>query len=191
VRQDGVWCKSGALTRRHLGTLRTTSASTTEDSGGGSTGGTGGKRFLWNRENAVLRMALVMTSTNYWAYPTSVWRIAEGATFPNNCVQYVTGDAAMPVGATLHCTVGLASTSAEFATVGIGVDSTTVPSGRRQTGYNQNTGQMYAAVGAAYAGYPGLGAHSLCWLENGSDGTCNFIGTLGDSSAGLTAWLVM
>ena len=47
VRQNGVWCKTGALTRRYLGTFYTTATTTTEDSAQ--------KRYLFNRQNRVLR----------------------------------------------------------------------------------------------------------------------------------------
>jgi hypothetical protein len=45
--QDGVWCKSGTLTRRLVGTIRTTGTTTTEDSAT--------KRFVWNAYNRVPR----------------------------------------------------------------------------------------------------------------------------------------
>jgi len=46
TQQDGVWCKSGALTRRFVGTFKATSASTTEDS---TT-----NRNVWNLYNQTL-----------------------------------------------------------------------------------------------------------------------------------------
>lgn len=45
--QDGVWVKSGAATRRYLGTIRTTGTTTTEDSNA--------KRFVFNADNRLLR----------------------------------------------------------------------------------------------------------------------------------------
>ncbi len=47
VRQDGVWCKTGALTRRYLGTFYTTATTTTEDSDL--------NRLVWNLYNQVSR----------------------------------------------------------------------------------------------------------------------------------------
>lgn len=50
VLQDGVWCKTGALTRRWLGTFRTISTTTTTD--------TAQQRFLLNGYNKVARRLL-------------------------------------------------------------------------------------------------------------------------------------
>ena len=47
VRQDGIWCKTGALTRRYVGTIRTTGTNTTED--------TPEQQFVWNAYNRVFR----------------------------------------------------------------------------------------------------------------------------------------
>lgn len=47
VLQDGVYCKTGGLTRRYCGTFYTTAATTTEDSAV--------KRFVWNYYNQVPR----------------------------------------------------------------------------------------------------------------------------------------
>jgi hypothetical protein len=56
VYQDGILVKSGATTRRYLGTFYTTSTTTTEDSLA--------KRYLWNYYNRVIRQGLTTYSAN-------------------------------------------------------------------------------------------------------------------------------
>ena len=68
--QDGVYVKSGATTRRYLGTFRTTSTTTTEDSLQ--------NRFVWNLNNPVERLLYKNTYPTYaytgHTYSTSAWR---------------------------------------------------------------------------------------------------------------------
>jgi hypothetical protein len=67
VFQDGVYCKTGALTRRYLGTFYTTSTTQTEDSGL--------NRLLWNMYNRVPRQGYVQSTTGhtYGSATTRYW----------------------------------------------------------------------------------------------------------------------
>lgn len=64
--QDGVLCKIGALTRRYLGSFRTTGVS-------GQTEDSESNRFLWNYYNR-LRRKLVLEDTTIHVYATGAWR---------------------------------------------------------------------------------------------------------------------
>jgi hypothetical protein len=66
VTQDGVYCKSGDLSRRYLGTIRTTSSNTTAD--------TLSQRLVWNMSNRVRRKVFNPTAAGPWTYSTSTWR---------------------------------------------------------------------------------------------------------------------
>lgn len=171
--QDGVYVKSGATTRRWLGTIRASGANTTEDSAGGTTTQVGGKRFVWNRYNQVERDLLVIDTTDSWSYTTDAVRQANGAA--GNKVEYVTGDAASLIEATVHGVVYILS-NARAAKVGAGVDSTTVLSGLRQGGFNTAASGVYAPITGHYIGRPGLGYHAINWLEKGADVNCVFLG---------------
>jgi hypothetical protein len=72
TRQDGVWCKSGALTRRFVGTLRTTGTTTTEDSTK--------NRFLWNCDNRLNRRLMFLETTSTWTYSSTTYRAVRGDT---------------------------------------------------------------------------------------------------------------
>jgi len=77
--QDGIYVKSGAMTRRYLGTFRTTSTTTTED--------TLTKRFLWSYQNRALRdMYISDNTTHNYNGPFRHWN--EVVT---NQVEFVTG----------------------------------------------------------------------------------------------------
>jgi hypothetical protein len=65
--QDGVYCKSTDLTRRYLGTIRTTTTSTTEDSLY--------RRLVWNAQNRVIKKVYKESSAGPWTYGTSSWRL--------------------------------------------------------------------------------------------------------------------
>lgn len=190
VLQDGVLVKSGATTRRYLGTFRTTATTTTEDSFGGTTINVGGKRFVWNAYNPVRRYLAVIDTTSSWSYPTAAVRSARAQA--GNCVEYVTGDLSLTVEALLVCGVNLQSNSARAAHIGIGVDSTSAYSGVRGVGFSGlTTAANQQTLSCYYHGMPGLGYHKLNWLESGSDGTCLFLSgsTSTSEAAGMTATL--
>jgi hypothetical protein len=189
--QDGILCKSGALTRRYLGTMRTTSTTQTADSCG-YTGTTqvGAKRFLYNHYNRIRRPMLVIDTTDSLSYTTNTIRVAFGATAPLNCVEYVTGDATVSVDARLAFSVNVSSNSARGARAGLGVDSTTVFSGVHGEGYNTGVASLSIPGAAFYGGTPGLGYHYISWLEAGADGTSILVGdNAGADQSGITAWL--
>lgn len=162
--QDGVVVKSGTPTYRHVGTIRTTSTTTTEDSLA--------NRFVWNRYNQVLRSMRVYEATNSWTYNTATIRQANGSA--SNQLSYVTGDASIPVSANISV---VTTQSAADVSIGVGVDSTTTYSGI--TGY---TAANAAGINitASYTGQPGLGYHFLAWLERGGgSGTQTWYGDNG------------
>lgn len=64
--QNGVYCKSTDLSRRYLGTIRTTSTNTTADSNA--------QRLVWNMNNRVLRKVFKETAAGPWTYSSATWR---------------------------------------------------------------------------------------------------------------------
>ena len=155
VMQNGILVKTGATTRRYLGSFRTTGVS-------GQTEDSLAKRYLWNYYHRVKRPMVVNEATNTWTYTTATIRQANGAT--TNQLDYVQGVSEDPVAARIFA-LGNNSLEGNTFSVGVGVDSTTTFSGR--TGQNDmgggNTG--YASITASYLGYPGVGRHYLAWNE--------------------------
>ncbi len=177
--QDGVYVKSGATTRRWLGTIRTTSTTTTEDSGGGSTTQVGGKRFVWNAYNRIVRNMSVIDTTATWTYNTADWRQANAAS--GNKVEFVCG-IATPIRGTCLSTVNI--TGGSPAHLGIGLDSTTSSVGIGHA-HNSTTSNFDGVLTAYYAGAASAGYHYLAWLEAGYSGA-NLTWT-GQISSGGTA----
>jgi len=136
VTQNGVLCKTGALTRRYLGTFYTTATTTTEDSEA--------KRFLWNYYNRVTKKLKVIESANNWTYNTAAWRQMNNSTA--NQVAIVTGWAEdimeIIANAYKQYTVGT------FGYGGIGEDVT-----------NANTGDIKQQIHSAAANVNGM-----CWV---------------------------
>jgi hypothetical protein len=84
VLQDGIPVRTAQATRRHLGTMRTTATTTTEDSLV--------KRFLWNRYNQALRRMVVPVVSDSHAYATGTYREWNNGTNSTR-LQLVTGEA--------------------------------------------------------------------------------------------------
>jgi len=179
--QDGVLVKTGATTRRYVGTLYASGANTTEDSFA--------KRYLWNYYNRVLRpMANATETTDSWSYNTATIRQANANAA--NRLSYVQGVAEDTVWAKIKAPF-LNSNSGNGVVVGIGVDSTTAFSGIR--GREDSQGVSNTAE-AEYLGYPGIGLHNLNWNEWGSAsaGTITWYGDNGEptiTQAGIVGWI--
>jgi hypothetical protein len=153
AQQDGVYVKSSAHTRRYLGTFRTTSTTTTEDSAA--------KRFLWNCENRVPRAMSRVETTTTWTYTLATWRQANGSTA--NQLSFVVGlDGGSAV--TANCAASAHQSSSCGFKVGIGVDSTTAPSGIYTIA--TTSGDVSQMSFASVAVEPAAGYHYLAWLEH-------------------------
>lgn len=104
VLTDGVYLKTGALTRRYLGTFRTTSTTTTADSVN--------NRLVWNVNNQVERVVVQNTYNTYaytgHSYTTAAWRSWNNDA--NQKIGYVVGlDRGISVG--FGCASGGSATS--------------------------------------------------------------------------------
>lgn len=158
VLQDGVLCKTGALTRRYLGSFRTTTvAGQTEDSKA--------NRFLWNCYNRARRSMIRQDATVSWTYSTATFRQANASTA--NQLNYVQGLAEDDVEATVGAQVGNSAVTARTLVVGIGIDSTTVDSSLICLPANTIDTSNHPLT-ALWRGVPGVGKHSLMWLEKGA-----------------------
>ena len=173
--QDGRYCKSGDKTRLYLGTFYTTSTTTTEDSAGGTTTKVGGKRYLFNMYNRVPRDLYMRDTGADWVYKTAAWRVANGATAPTCCVQFMLG---MPssILADYRQTTALSNTTGR-AMCGVGLDNST-PIGIQQGGYaDLSANYVISALGAQYGATIAEGKHYVAALEYGAPGTdCQFSG---------------
>lgn len=188
---NGRYYKNGDYSRLYVGSFYPTATTTTQDSAGGVTTQVGGKRFLFNMFNRVLRDARVIDTTDSWAYATNTVRQANAAA--GNKVETMIGVIADAVDVRVMGVVFLSTNGSNAAKVGVGVNSTTAFSGFVQGGYT-NTSTIYAPVTGAYVQAPSLGYSYYAWCEKGADGsTSTFLGDNGadGQQAGLLAKLMM
>jgi hypothetical protein len=180
VLQNGVYVKTGATTRRYLGTFRTTGTiGQTEDSKA--------KRFLWNAYNRRRRLLSVVDTTDSWTYTTATWRQANGAA--GNQVAMVVGlseDVVTAVAA------GIATNSSGGMSVasGVGVNATNANSAQTMGGGGHTAAAGNTQSQARYLGYLAVGYNFLAWLEiSQATGTTTWYGDGGLSyiQSGLTA----
>jgi hypothetical protein len=109
VLQDGVYVKSGATTRRYIGTLRTVTTTTTEDSLT--------KRYVWNNQNRTQRDTYVADIGSHVYNGT--YRIFNNNA--GNAFSYVAGFAENSVLAGI--TVALSGPASVYTKAGLGFDS--------------------------------------------------------------------
>lgn len=185
--QDGVYVKSGAATRRYLGTIRTTATTTTEDSGGGGTTQVGGKRFVWNYYNPVPRNLAVVDTTDGWSYSTNSWRAWNNTA--GNKVEFVIGIDEYNVEAFMNGQAFPTSNGGE-GSVAIGLDSSTAIAAACRFGqlYVVTANSLVASTTAVYRGRPGIGYHYLQAIEKTHAGTVRYDGdNTGKISSGMAA----
>lgn len=174
----GVYTKTGDLTRRYLGSFRTTGTS-------GQTEDSLAKRYLWNYYNRVSRPMAVLEATDSWTYTTLTYRQANAAT--TNQLDFVIGVAEVEVNADVFATYGN-STGGVLVRVAIGEDSTSSPTTTGQIIHQDNAASgIYGLATAKLRRYPAVGRHTWVWLEESvATGTTTWYGDDGGSSLSRT-----
>ena len=155
--QNGVYVKSGATTRRYVGSFRTTGVS-------GQTEDSIAKRYVWSYYNRVTKPMRVVESTASWTYSTATWRQANGSTA--NQLDFVTGVAEDMVKCSIH--VGARSSTAAgtvLMIVGVGLDSTSTNNATNFAGQANFTTSNQQDISATYENFHTAGRHYLAWLE--------------------------
>jgi hypothetical protein len=148
--------KSGATTRRYVGTVFI-------DSGGGAvTDSLAGGRHVWNMYNRAARPMQVQEATASWTYATAGWRQVRATT--TNQLSMVVGVSEDAVSASAVLTGE--GTSGNFIQTGIGLDSTSSSTTNLQFSKVRHDTLNYAKTHVAEVlVYPGVGQHTLVWLE--------------------------
>lgn len=181
VYQDGVLVKSGATTRRYLGSFRTTTiAGQTEDSKA--------KRLVWNYANRVNRFMQVLEATDTWTYTTGTWRQANGSAA--NQIALVVGVAEVDVDVSIHA----AATNSGAVThcgVAVGKDSTTVAAAPWNLVGMSTGGLTFGNPTARIVDAPAAGYHFYAWLEeSNATGTTTWYGDNGGGAIGPQSGIV-
>ena len=178
--QDGVLVKSGATTRRYIGTFYTTATTTTEDSLK--------KRLVWNYYNRRPRPVYHNASGSH-TYTTGTWRQYDGDTA--NRIEIIQGwpEDVFSMSVLSHV---YGSVAGSFASVTLQVDATssvnalsTVP----EPQFNpMNT--MYTIQGFLTQNC-GVGKHNIVWVQfSQASGTITYFatGAAGVERGGITGF---
>ena len=181
--QDGILVKTGATTRRYLGTIRGSAAGQTEDSFA--------KRFVWNYYNRVRRGMRAVDGTNTWDYTTATYRQANAAAA--NQLACVIGVAEVLLRAEVRALAQNTDVDV-FAIVAVGEDSTSSPASNQIHSPGETAvGGAAVPVTALLEKYPAAGYHYYAWLEySEAVGTMTWIGDAGDATqfqSGIIGWV--
>jgi len=182
--QNGVLSKSGATTRRYLGTVYINAS-------GGQTDDTILKRYIWNYYNRISRNLRVMDTTNTWTYTTATVRQMRGSTA--NQVDVIVGVAEVPVSLSLR--IGAQNSGAGVNMwAGIGHNATTAPVATSQSSYSTSPVAYYVqTLGAGLTIYPAIGFSYFSMLEwSTAAGTTTWYGNNTASTptrSGMSGWI--
>jgi hypothetical protein len=172
VLQNGVYAKTGALTRRYLGSFRTTGVS-------GQTEDSVTKRYVWNYYNRAERQLLKTDATVSWTYTTATIRQANAAAA--NQVEVMVGVQEVVIDLTLQAAA--ANSSGVSFAAGIGEDSTSTFATAGQA-----SGATIDGMFTRLVKFPAVGSHTYSWNEwSAAVGTTTWYGTTGDSTPAGTA----
>ena len=163
--QDGVYVKSGDVTRRYIGTMRTTFSDRSTDSDD--------TRFVFNYYNQVARRLLKQDATGTWTYSNISWRELRNQS--SNRVEFVIGIETEPV-ILRHHFYSYPQSSNAGALPGIALDATNT-NHANIVGFAQSTSGGSQAM-AEYLGFTGEGYHYLQLMERTYNGNTAII--LGD-----------
>lgn len=162
--QDGVYVKTGSLTRRYLGTIRTTGVN-------GQCEDSQTKRFVWNYYNRIFRRLRRVDSTATWTYAgAGAMRSMNNST--DNRVEVVIG----VVEDILDLFFELSGEGSSINwQAGIGINSTS--SDGSDSSDVVVAGTFRLPVFAKINHYPALGYTFYQMLEGSAAGTATFYGT--------------
>jgi len=158
VMQDGVYCKTGALDQRYIGTYRTTSSiGQCEDSQT--------KRFVWNAYNQIDRQLYKLPSANSWTYTVDTIRQAGNeATNKVEAVSGLEGSAITVDNSVMYSHSAAAATT--YVAVGIGESSTTAnATGCQMLASNPQVNDSTDFVSAHLKKHKAAGYHYYAMLE--------------------------
>ena len=152
---NGVRCKTGATTRRLLGTLYTTSTTATADAEA--------TRYLLNEKHPVAKSARKYTALGNTAMAAdSAYRA-----YQNSAVETQVNWLQSPNNFTMLTSTTCSADNAAGRIFSLGVDSSTAASAAATANGSGNASVMASTV--VYVGVPAEGRHYACSVEGGSN----------------------
>lgn len=153
VRQNGILCKTGALTRRYLGTIYINAS-------GGQTEDTLTQRFVWNYYNRVNK-SMVKSDGTYNRYSTNTWRYYnnDSTLKMEAIIGYVEDNVSWIIGGS-----GNSDNASKSWGVGIGLNASNALSGYSAASTSANV--IHLSEG--YNTYPALGYNYFALIQTGA-----------------------
>ncbi len=172
--QDGVQVLGSDHSKLWVGTIRASGSNTCEDSAA--------KRYCWNNYNRQTRFLKIVEATTSWTYNSTSYRAANNSAA--NAYTYVTGVLSTILIAEV---TGIASGSSGGGVLGVGIDSVTATSAILHATIDTSA-TLAIMMWSNYKGYPGLGFHTITWLEATNGTTTTFYGNAGSgrTQSGMT-----
>ena len=161
VLQDGIPVKSGATTRRYLGTLRTTSTTTTEDSAS--------RRFLFNMYHPVARHLLVQNVSS----PTT--SSATWASVASTTASFLMGYQAGSVQYRAIANAGSHSVQNTLSSFGAGLNGSNPTSAAYSSVHSPAAGYDFCFTPPSATAYSSLGYNSLTAYAQTAAGTLTLV----------------
>jgi hypothetical protein len=165
VLQNGVYVKSGDLTKRYAGTIRITNAA-------GQTEDSIARRYVYNYYNRVYRELRVIETADSWVTNTMSWRSFNNSTA--NRFELVVGVQETRTRVQASC-FATPATAGNYSAVGVGIDSTSTNSAGIVIGGAVQHSQRFAI----YDGYLAIGYHYIQMLEGTNGSNTTFYGDHG------------
>jgi hypothetical protein len=172
VYQDGVRVRSGAATRRYLGSFYCHTNGQTASSLTNTGAATG--RYIWNNYNRVLLRMQRIESTVSWAYNSNAYRQANGSTV--NQLNFFVGVVEDAVACSQNGLANIASANSGALTA-IGLNSTTSPLNGSVAFLNSMVINYETYGSSTVNATPTLGLNYLSWIEYGNIVGCTFFGS--------------
>lgn len=157
VSQDGVQVKTGATSRRYLGTCMTTGTS-------GQTESSVSNRYVWNYYNQLFAPLVRRENTGSWTYSSATARQANAR--PHNQLNFVCGIAETTIHGCVRIKCEVSALS--DVTVFIGLDGTTALADFIANSIPISAGTFTVVVYEGWSRVSSAGYHFLGWVEQGN-----------------------
>jgi len=157
--QDGVYVKTGATTRRYIGTISISGTTT------GQTEDSAQRRLVWNADNQVVKAVRYAITTASWTTVTSATIRQQNADRANQ-VEFTVGLQINAIQADNHATATNSTGTVRQVSAGLALNNITAFEKPVGTTYTFNGGDLQCI--GRYVGAPSIGFNYLAAMEQGN-----------------------
>jgi hypothetical protein len=163
--QDGRYCKNGDKTRLYLGTIYSSSTTTTEDSET--------KRFVWNAYHRTQKLLNIQSASSH-TYNSSTWRSWNAD--DSLRVQFIRGISVESMLITINASIegAAAGTNAGQVAAGVDINNNQSTNAVRLTTSGTTPRIQAGILGAVSTSSLGPGYHFIQAVQSNPSGTCTY-----------------